>query len=75
MQNLINLHGGTFELRSELRKGTEAIVVFPKTRLLRSLPRLEPVAHDRQRQPAPPRGLLRRGGGEALRREESTMLR
>ena len=26
VQNLIELHGGTFELRSELRKGTEAIV-------------------------------------------------
>jgi two-component system, cell cycle sensor histidine kinase PleC len=73
VQNLINLHGGTFELRSELRKGTEAIVVFPKARLLRSL--LEPVARERQRQPVPPRGPLRRGGGEALRREESTMLR
>ena len=24
VQNLVNLHGGTFELRSELRKGTEA---------------------------------------------------
>ena len=27
VQNLIELHGGTFELRSELRKGTEAIVI------------------------------------------------
>ena len=75
VQNLINLHGGTFELRSELRKGTEAIVVFPKARVQRSLPRLEAVAHERQRQPAPSRGPLRRAGGEALRREESTMLR
>ena len=27
VQNLVELHGGTFELRSELRKGTEAIVM------------------------------------------------
>ena len=29
VQNLVDLHGGTFELRSELRKGTEAIVILP----------------------------------------------
>jgi two-component system, cell cycle sensor histidine kinase PleC len=34
VQNLIELHGGTFELLSELRKGTEAIVRVPKTRVL-----------------------------------------
>jgi two-component system, cell cycle sensor histidine kinase PleC len=34
VQNLIALHGGTFELRSELRKGTEAIVRFPADRVV-----------------------------------------
>jgi two-component system, cell cycle sensor histidine kinase PleC len=35
VQNLIALHGGTFELQSELRKGTSAIVVYPAARVLR----------------------------------------
>jgi two-component system, cell cycle sensor histidine kinase PleC len=34
VQNLIALHGGTFELQSELRKGTSAIVVYPASRVL-----------------------------------------
>ena len=34
VQNLIALHGGTFELQSELRKGTSAIVIFPAARVL-----------------------------------------
>ena len=29
VKSLIELHGGTFELRSELRKGTEVIVTLP----------------------------------------------
>ena len=36
VQNLVSLHGGTFELRSELRKGTEAVVILPRSRVLRS---------------------------------------
>jgi two-component system cell cycle sensor histidine kinase PleC len=39
VQNLVRLHGGTFRLRSELRKGTEAIVRFPRSRVLSSAPR------------------------------------
>jgi two-component system, cell cycle sensor histidine kinase PleC len=34
VQNLIALHGGTFELQSELRKGTSAIVIFPAERVV-----------------------------------------
>ena len=34
VQNLIELHGGTFELKSELRKGTQAIARLPKERVL-----------------------------------------
>jgi two-component system cell cycle sensor histidine kinase PleC len=34
VQNLVRLHGGTFRLRSVLRKGTEAIVSLPPARLL-----------------------------------------
>jgi two-component system cell cycle sensor histidine kinase PleC len=75
VQNLIRLHGGTFELRSELRKGTEAIVTFPKSRVLRSMPPLQPLGQERHRQAGPFLAGVRRAGGEAFRREESTMLR
>jgi two-component system, cell cycle sensor histidine kinase PleC len=34
VQNLVRLHGGTFRLRSALRKGTEAIVCLPPARVL-----------------------------------------
>lgn len=37
VQSLIEMHGGTFELRSELRRGTEAIVRLPRERVLTSL--------------------------------------
>jgi two-component system cell cycle sensor histidine kinase PleC len=36
VQSLVSAHGGTFELRSVLRKGTEAIVRLPPSRLLRA---------------------------------------
>lgn len=49
VKNLIELHGGTFELRSELRKGTEAIVYLPPKRVLESLPPLQPLGHERHR--------------------------
>jgi two-component system, cell cycle sensor histidine kinase PleC len=54
VQNLVQLHGGTFELRSELRKGTEAIVVLPPSRVLRAMPPLQPLGQERHRQPAGP---------------------
>jgi two-component system cell cycle sensor histidine kinase PleC len=38
VQNLVRLHGGTFRLRSALRKGTEAIVWLPPGRLLSARP-------------------------------------
>ncbi len=52
VQNLVTLHGGTFELRSELRKGTEAIVILPPSRVLRTMPPLQPLGQERHRQPA-----------------------
>jgi two-component system cell cycle sensor histidine kinase PleC len=52
VQNLVSLHGGIFELRSELRKGTEAIVAFPKSRVLRAMPPLQPLGQERHRHPA-----------------------
>jgi two-component system, cell cycle sensor histidine kinase PleC len=34
VQSLVQLHDGTFELKSEMRKGTEAIVTLPSSRVL-----------------------------------------
>ncbi|MCB1520547.1 MAG: HAMP domain-containing histidine kinase [Hyphomicrobiaceae bacterium] len=49
VKNLIELHGGTFDLRSELRKGTEALVYLPRTRVLQAVPPLQPLGHERHR--------------------------
>ena len=35
VKSLVELHGGTFELRSELRQGTEATVSLPKKRIMK----------------------------------------
>ncbi|PWB81899.1 MAG: two-component sensor histidine kinase [Methylocystaceae bacterium] len=42
VKGLIDLHGGQFKLKSKVREGTEAIVVFPPERVMNALPRLEP---------------------------------
>ena len=45
--NLIELHGGTFTLKSKVRIGTELIATFPPERVMAALPPLsEPVAAD-----------------------------
>jgi two-component system cell cycle sensor histidine kinase PleC len=80
VQNLVNLHGGTFELRSELRKGTEAIVCLPKSRVLRTMPPLQPLGQERHRRPvgpAPKRQQARPGTLEEAARSggESTVSR
>jgi two-component system cell cycle sensor histidine kinase PleC len=49
VQNLIELHGGAFELLSELRKGTEAVVTLPKQRVLAAVPPLQPLGQERHR--------------------------
>jgi two-component system, cell cycle sensor histidine kinase PleC len=51
VKNLIELHGGSFDLQSELRKGTEASVTFPRQRVLQHLPPLQPLGQERHRQP------------------------
>lgn len=53
VQNLVELHDGAFHLRSELRKGTEAIVLLPRKRVLQSMPPLQPLGRERHRQGAP----------------------
>jgi two-component system cell cycle sensor histidine kinase PleC len=49
VQSLIGLHGGTFELQSELRKGTTAIVNFPPTRVLQAMRPLQPLGRERHK--------------------------
>ncbi len=53
VQNLIGLHGGTFELKSELRKGTEVTITLPRQRVLHPVAPLQPLGHERHRDPAP----------------------
>jgi two-component system cell cycle sensor histidine kinase PleC len=40
-KNLIDLHGGTFTLKSKLREGTEVIVTFPPERVMSALGPME----------------------------------
>ncbi|MFM9938308.1 MAG: sensor histidine kinase [Hyphomicrobiaceae bacterium] len=50
VQNLVELHEGQFHLLSELRKGTEAIIMLPPKRVLQSMPPLQPLGRERHRQ-------------------------
>lgn len=38
VQGLLAIHGGNFELNSKLREGTEAIAIFPASRVMEPLP-------------------------------------
>jgi two-component system cell cycle sensor histidine kinase PleC len=49
VQNLIQLHGGTFTLKSELRKGTEVTVTLPKQRVLHAVAPLQPLGRERHK--------------------------
>jgi two-component system, cell cycle sensor histidine kinase PleC len=49
VKGLIDLHGGSFTLRSKLREGTEVIVTFPAERVMAALP---PVGEKVSLQPA-----------------------
>jgi two-component system cell cycle sensor histidine kinase PleC len=53
VKSLIELHGGTFDLSSELRKGTEVRVTLPPQRVLATVAPLQPLGAERHRQPAP----------------------
>ena len=41
VQALMHMHDGTFELKSKLREGTEAIATFPRSRVMEALPPIE----------------------------------
>ncbi len=51
VQGLIAMHGGEFQLNSRLREGTEALAIFPPTRVMEELPALptQAVAAGRRR--------------------------
>jgi two-component system cell cycle sensor histidine kinase PleC len=52
VQAMMTMHGGTFELRSELRVGTEAIACFPRSRVLEALPTAGEIPAPRRRRSA-----------------------
>jgi two-component system cell cycle sensor histidine kinase PleC len=62
VKSLVDLHGGTFELLSEVRRGTEAVVRLPKERVLQPVEPLQPLGEERHR-PSKPRlaGLKSKG--------------
>ena len=65
VQSLIELHGGMFELKSELRRGTEAIVTLPARRVLASAPPLQPLGAERHRPQQPLQPALTRAANQA----------
>ncbi len=52
VKSLIELHGGNFYLRSQLRKGTEAIVTVPSQRVMKPVSPAQPLGEERHRNPA-----------------------
>jgi two-component system cell cycle sensor histidine kinase PleC len=52
VKGLVELHGGTFTLKSEVREGTEVIVILPPERIIDALPQLDPDAPDASLPPA-----------------------
>ncbi len=56
VKGLVELHGGTFTLRSKLREGTEVVVVFPPERVMSALPQINPAGRGQEPQGG-------RGGG------------
>lgn len=49
VNNLVVLHGGTFELNSKVGEGTECVVKLPKSRVLMTVPPLQPLGQERHR--------------------------
>ena len=44
VQGFVQIHGGTFELHSKLREGTEVVATFPASRVIEAMPALPTVA-------------------------------
>lgn len=78
VSSLIELHGGTFELKSQVRKGTQAIIRVPSTRVLKSkasaLPSTATSTPDSGRQRTPASSKKRTGPAAAIRRPRQPKL-
>lgn len=73
VKSLIELHGGSFNLSSELRKGTVASITVPSTRVLATVRPLQPLGEERHRQqvsarPARLKASIRAVGSETTAR-------
>ncbi len=66
VKSIIDLHGGTFTLKSKLHEGTEVIVTFPPERVV-SAPEPIPAAVARATQPAPSPASPSAAAGGSLR--------
>ena len=42
VKGLVEMHGGTFTLTSEVRVGTEVLVILPPERVMNALPQINP---------------------------------
>ncbi len=69
VQNLVELHGGTFELLSELRKGTEARILLPRQRVLQAMPPLQPLGRERHGAPRSGSAQPKEASAEPMRRK------
>jgi len=49
VQGLLAMHGGEFQIHSKLREGTEAIAIFPPTRVMEALPAVPAAQRARRR--------------------------
>jgi two-component system cell cycle sensor histidine kinase PleC len=78
VSSLIELHGGTFELKSEVRKGTQAIIRIPSTRVLPSKgsapPSTATATPDPRRPRTPVAGKKQFGPGATIRRPRQPSL-
>jgi two-component system cell cycle sensor histidine kinase PleC len=45
VKGFVDLHGGSFQLKSKPREGTEVIITFPATRVMDALPAVDVPAH------------------------------
>jgi hypothetical protein len=68
-KNLVDLHGGTFTLKSKLRIGTEVVITFPPERVMSALaPLAEPAPSIQPQQPQSEATGAARRQGQRLRR-------
>ncbi|MGE3244703.1 MAG: sensor histidine kinase [Beijerinckiaceae bacterium] len=60
VKGLVELHGGTFQLKSKVRVGTEVITIFPPQRVMNALPRVEDDFEPAAAAPKKKKGLRRK---------------